>query len=271
MRKARKGTNVIYIPGNHDEAARQYCQLTFGERAGRRKRRSTTTPDGRKLLVIHGDQFDGIVRYARWLAILGDWAYSRGAAHQHRLQLGAPQARPALLVAVGLPQAQGQERGAVHRQLRARGRRARRAGAASTAWSAATSITPRSATSTASSTATTATGSRAAPRWSRTSTAACASSTGPRKHARRARDAAAPRAGAAGGGVDRIAHRHRLRRLATADQRRGAHHRDRGPAAAGRGPRRRGVRPRPLPHPALPDLSRDPPVAVPGGAAATTC
>jgi UDP-2,3-diacylglucosamine pyrophosphatase LpxH len=33
-------------------------------------------PDGRKLLVIHGDQFDGIVRYARWLAILGDWAYS---------------------------------------------------------------------------------------------------------------------------------------------------------------------------------------------------
>ena len=35
-----------------------------------------TLPDGRKLLVIHGDQFDGIVRYARWLAILGDWAYS---------------------------------------------------------------------------------------------------------------------------------------------------------------------------------------------------
>ena len=33
-------------------------------------------PDGRKLLIIHGDQFDGIVRYARWLAILGDWAYS---------------------------------------------------------------------------------------------------------------------------------------------------------------------------------------------------
>jgi UDP-2,3-diacylglucosamine pyrophosphatase LpxH len=66
---------VIYVPGNHDEAARQYCSLTFGgvqvldevihERA-----------DGSKLLVIHGDQFDGIVRYARWLAITGDWAYA---------------------------------------------------------------------------------------------------------------------------------------------------------------------------------------------------
>jgi len=75
MRKVRKGTNVIYVPGNHDEAARQYCTLTFGgvqvldevvhERA-----------DGTRLLVIHGDQFDGIVRYARWLAITGDWAYA---------------------------------------------------------------------------------------------------------------------------------------------------------------------------------------------------
>ena len=75
MRKVRKGTEVIYVPGNHDEAARQYCMLTFGgvkvvneaihERA-----------DGSRLLVIHGDQFDGIVRYARWLAITGDWAYA---------------------------------------------------------------------------------------------------------------------------------------------------------------------------------------------------
>ncbi len=74
MRKVRKGTVVIYVPGNHDEAARQYCMLTFGgvqvldevihERA-----------DGKKLLVIHGDQFDGVIRYARWLAITGDWAY----------------------------------------------------------------------------------------------------------------------------------------------------------------------------------------------------
>ncbi len=75
MRKARKGTNVVYIPGNHDEAARQYCQLTFGE-VKVEAEAIHVQPDGRKLLVIHGDQFDGIVRYARWLAILGDWAYS---------------------------------------------------------------------------------------------------------------------------------------------------------------------------------------------------
>ena len=75
MRKARKGTNVIYIPGNHDEAARQYCQLTFGD-VKVEDEAIHVQPDGRKLLVIHGDQFDGIVRYARWLAILGDWAYS---------------------------------------------------------------------------------------------------------------------------------------------------------------------------------------------------
>ena len=75
MRKARKGTNVVYVPGNHDEAARQYCQLTFGD-VRVQEEAIHETPDGRKLLVIHGDQFDGIVRYARWLAILGDWAYT---------------------------------------------------------------------------------------------------------------------------------------------------------------------------------------------------
>jgi UDP-2,3-diacylglucosamine pyrophosphatase LpxH len=75
MRKARKGTTVIYVPGNHDEAARQYCQLTFGE-VRVQEEAIHVTPEGRKLLVIHGDQFDGIVRYARWLAILGDWAYT---------------------------------------------------------------------------------------------------------------------------------------------------------------------------------------------------
>jgi len=75
MRKARKGTTVIYIPGNHDEAARQYCQLTFGD-VQVENEAIHVQANGKKLLVIHGDQFDGIVRYAKWLAILGDWAYS---------------------------------------------------------------------------------------------------------------------------------------------------------------------------------------------------
>ena len=81
MRKARKGTNVVYVPGNHDEAARQYCQLTFGD-VRVEDEVIYETPEGRKLLIIHGDQFDGIVRYARWLAITGDWTSVHRNARQ---------------------------------------------------------------------------------------------------------------------------------------------------------------------------------------------
>jgi UDP-2,3-diacylglucosamine pyrophosphatase LpxH len=75
LRKARKGTSVTFIPGNHDEFVRQYLEFNFGE-----VRISNEivheTADGRKLLVIHGDQFDTVVVYAKWLAHLGDWAYN---------------------------------------------------------------------------------------------------------------------------------------------------------------------------------------------------
>ena len=75
LRKARKGTKVVYVPGNHDEALRDYADNHFG---GVYVTKDTihTTADGRRLLIMHGDQFDGVVKYARWLAILGDWAYS---------------------------------------------------------------------------------------------------------------------------------------------------------------------------------------------------
>ena len=74
LRKARKGTRVIYIPGNHDEFARQYTDSLFGgieivERAVHETR------DGRRLLVLHGDELDGVMVCARWLAHLGDRAY----------------------------------------------------------------------------------------------------------------------------------------------------------------------------------------------------
>lgn len=74
LRKARKGIKVTYIPGNHDEFAREYCGMSFGgievvERA------IHITADNKKFLVIHGDQFDIVVCNARWLAYLGDWAY----------------------------------------------------------------------------------------------------------------------------------------------------------------------------------------------------
>ena len=75
LRKARKGTEVIYIPGNHDEVARDYCDLQFG---GIMVRQDTVheLADGRRFLVMHGDEFDVVVRYAKWLALLGDWAYT---------------------------------------------------------------------------------------------------------------------------------------------------------------------------------------------------
>src|SRR5580658_8238318 len=75
LRKARKGTAVTFIPGNHDEFAREYLEFNFGE-----VRVSNdaihVTADGRRLLVIHGDQFDSVVAYAKWLAHLGDRAYA---------------------------------------------------------------------------------------------------------------------------------------------------------------------------------------------------
>ncbi len=74
LRKARKGTRVIFIPGNHDEFARDYCDAEFGDVALRREAIHEAA-DGRRYLVIHGDEFDGVVLYARWLAVLGDWAY----------------------------------------------------------------------------------------------------------------------------------------------------------------------------------------------------
>lgn len=74
LRKARHGTRVIFVPGNHDEFARKYVQHSFGgvEVA---EEWVHETADGRKLWVIHGDLFDGVVQCAKWLAYLGDSLY----------------------------------------------------------------------------------------------------------------------------------------------------------------------------------------------------
>jgi UDP-2,3-diacylglucosamine pyrophosphatase LpxH len=71
---ARHGTEVIYVPGNHDEIFRDWLGL---EIAGVRLAREAEhiAADGRRFLVIHGDEFDGVIRYAKFLAHLGDWAY----------------------------------------------------------------------------------------------------------------------------------------------------------------------------------------------------
>jgi|TARA_R110001583_G_scaffold32107_3_gene109881 UDP-2,3-diacylglucosamine pyrophosphatase LpxH len=75
MEKAKNGTKVIFVPGNHDEFAREFVDMTFGH-VDVRMNDIHTTADGKRLLVIHGDEFDGVVKYARWLAYLGDTAYN---------------------------------------------------------------------------------------------------------------------------------------------------------------------------------------------------
>ena len=79
LRKAREGARVIYLPGNHDEFLRDYLGTHFGgiEVCNRDLHE---TADGSRLLVIHGDQFDVVVRHARWLAFFGDWAYATALA-----------------------------------------------------------------------------------------------------------------------------------------------------------------------------------------------
>lgn len=75
LRKVRKGSAVIYVPGNHDEFLRDYVGVSLGgiELA---EHAIHETAGGKRYLVIHGDQFDLVVRHARWLALLGDGAYT---------------------------------------------------------------------------------------------------------------------------------------------------------------------------------------------------
>ena len=74
LRKAREGVEILYIPGNHDEMFRDWVGL---EVAGIHlvQQAEHVTADGRRLLVMHGDEFDSVVRYWTLLAHLGDWAY----------------------------------------------------------------------------------------------------------------------------------------------------------------------------------------------------
>jgi UDP-2,3-diacylglucosamine pyrophosphatase LpxH len=74
LRKARKGTRVIFIPGNHDEFARHYLGHSFGgiEVA---EDWMHVTADGKRLWITHGDYFDGVVQCAKWLAYVGDSMY----------------------------------------------------------------------------------------------------------------------------------------------------------------------------------------------------
>lgn len=75
LKRARHGERIVLIPGNHDEALREHAGADFGgihivmEHVHR-------TADGRNFLLVHGDQFDQVTRYHRWIAVLGDVAYN---------------------------------------------------------------------------------------------------------------------------------------------------------------------------------------------------
>jgi UDP-2,3-diacylglucosamine pyrophosphatase LpxH len=75
LKRAHKGARIVYVPGNHDEFMRAYVGHNFG---GIEVAESATHEgaDGKRYLVIHGDQFDMVVRHAPWLAHLGDGAYT---------------------------------------------------------------------------------------------------------------------------------------------------------------------------------------------------
>jgi UDP-2,3-diacylglucosamine pyrophosphatase LpxH len=94
LKMAKHGTRVIYVPGNHDEHFRDYVGMEFG---GIELLADDIhlTADGRRLLVIHGDQFDNVVLYHRWIAFLGDGAYtlllkSNGWVNRLRRLCGLP-------------------------------------------------------------------------------------------------------------------------------------------------------------------------------------
>ncbi len=75
LRRARHGEKIFLIPGNHDEALREYDDTAFGDIHVVREYVHTAA-DGRRYLLIHGDEFDQVTRYHRWVAVLGDIAYN---------------------------------------------------------------------------------------------------------------------------------------------------------------------------------------------------
>lgn len=84
LRRARHGDRVVFIPGNHDEALRDYCGIVFGEIEVACELVHELV-DGRRFLLIHGDVFDQVTRHHRWVAILGDVSYDLLVRLNHAL------------------------------------------------------------------------------------------------------------------------------------------------------------------------------------------
>ncbi len=75
LKRARHGVEVILVPGNHDELLREHVDASFGEIRIVREHLHTAA-DGRRYILLHGDEFDVVTRYHKWLAILGDHTYA---------------------------------------------------------------------------------------------------------------------------------------------------------------------------------------------------
>lgn len=94
LKRAKRGTRIVYIPGNHDEMVRPFSGMNFG---GVEIARAAfhDTADGRRLMVLHGDEFDTIMLAHRWLAFVGDalyhmMIYINGWVGAVRKRLGLP-------------------------------------------------------------------------------------------------------------------------------------------------------------------------------------
>ena len=73
--KAKRGTKVYYIPGNHDSIFREHAGAVFGNLEIHREMVHTMA-DGRRMLVMHGDEFDGVIKFSSWLDnIVGEPLY----------------------------------------------------------------------------------------------------------------------------------------------------------------------------------------------------
>ena len=75
LKRARHGTRVIFVPGNHDEVLREYVGTSFGD-IDLVQEHVHVAADGRRYAVLHGDEFDQVTRHHRWVAVLGDVAYN---------------------------------------------------------------------------------------------------------------------------------------------------------------------------------------------------
>ena len=71
---SKQGTEIIFITGNHDEFLRSFSPINLGN-IKIIDEAIHTTCDDRELLVIHGDEYDVVTKYSRWLAVLGSVGY----------------------------------------------------------------------------------------------------------------------------------------------------------------------------------------------------